>query len=304
MMQHVVVVVTITVATSCSAASRASSPTIAWLRSRSSAAVGSSTSRISGPVTSARAIPTRWRSLRRAGAAGGRPSSPCPPLPGGGGVARVAHPAEGQREPHLVHAGQRGHQVAALEDEPDPLAPDRGEPPTVEVGELEVGDPDRSARRVVSAPATASRLDFPEPDGPTTPTSPRRTSRSTWSRAVTTSSPSPSSKVTSRRGECGAHRVPPRAVSGSTRVIRSTAAPAPTMPSTIRDDGRAGDRSAASANGAKSWRSRPRRRPRCRPRRQRTRRAGSRTARGCRAGGSRYWRRAPAAPRARACAGW
>jgi hypothetical protein len=68
----------------------------------------------------------------------------------------------------LLGGGERGQEIGLLEDDADLVA--------AQVGEFA---------------ATASRLDLPEPEGPTTAVRlPLGTSRVTWSRAVRLPSPS------------------------------------------------------------------------------------------------------------------
>ena len=139
--------------------------------------------------------------------------------------ARVVRVGEATRPPAGPgRRGERRHQVAGLEDEADVVAAQR-QPPPREGRDVDVVDDDRPGGRPREAPATASRLDLPAPDGPTTATSsPGTTCRSTWSRATTCSAPSPNEGdvVEAKRG---GHRLPPKAVTGSTGVMRTMAMP-------------------------------------------------------------------------------
>src|SRR5690606_9586616 len=59
-------------------------------------------------------------------------------------VPRVLERAEGEGEPDLVQAGERGDEVAGLEDEADPLPSDPGQLTPRGGPEVELAEPDRA----------------------------------------------------------------------------------------------------------------------------------------------------------------
>jgi hypothetical protein len=73
-----------------------------------------------------------------------------------------------------------------LEHEPDAAGSQRGELTVIELADVELVDPDLALVWRSSVPMTCSRVDLPEPEGPTIATSsPRRTERDTPRRAGT-----------------------------------------------------------------------------------------------------------------------
>src|SRR5690606_35522625 len=147
-------------------------------------------------------------------------------------VARVLEPTERQRQLDLVAAGQGGDEVAGLEDETDPLTADPGELPWRGSREVDVTQADaaRGGRREGASHGEQARLagSRRSDDGDDLARLDLQGDLVEGDHGVVA--------VSVQQGDVGqgqgAHRLPPSAVRGSTRVIRTTAIAAPTRPST------------------------------------------------------------------------
>ena len=279
-------------------------------RSSSSAAVGSSASSTPGRFISARAMPTRWRSPpeRWAGRWPARWPSPTASRSSQrprAGVAVEAAVDVGD-ELDLLERGERREQVRRLEHEADRRRPAGGSSRVGRGGGVGAGDdhPPASGRR--RRPATASRVDLPEPEAPVTATtSPVATDSEAPSRMVSVSSPSGTVTVIASRTSRGRSRSLLRAerddgIDGGHPADGDEAAEQAEHDE-VAADVRIGP--ASRLNGTPeptSWPS-PTATPRADRRwRPRGRRRAGRARRGAR---SRWTRRAPSAGRSGGCAG-
>src|SRR5690606_15154486 len=137
-----------------------------------------------------------------------------------------------QRQLDLVAAGQGGDEVAGLEDETDPLTADPGEFAWRGSREVDVTQADaaRGGRREGASHGEQARLagSRRSDDGDDLARLDLQGDLVEGDHGVVA--------VSVQQGDVGqgqgAHRLPPSAVRGSTRVIRTTAIAAPTRPST------------------------------------------------------------------------
>ena len=137
--------------------------------------MGSSASRIDGPITSARAMATRWRwppesslglwvhAVAQVHHLQG-PPRPLQPL-------LLGHAGVDQRQLDVVQRGGARQQVEGLEDEADLAVADRGQLVVVHLARR----PCRAGRRcpcvgVSRQPMRFMSVDLPEPEGPMTAT--------------------------------------------------------------------------------------------------------------------------------------
>src|SRR5690606_26128015 len=158
-------------------------------------------------------------------------------------VSGLGHPTQGEREPELVESSQCREQVAALEDEPDLGSTDGGQVARRRRNEVGIPDPDLSCAGPDQTAGDRQQTRLTRPRG----THHRHELAGQDGQADIVQRPHLTLAVVVEEGDLGqiqpdalggggggVHRLPPRAVNGSTRVTRSTPKTAPISPSITR----------------------------------------------------------------------
>ena len=78
---------------------------------------------------------------------------PAGPFPGAGQTVLPGHAGQEQRQRDVLRQGEGGEEVEELEDEADPVAPQRRQPLVVQLREVDAVDGHRPRRGPVHAPA-------------------------------------------------------------------------------------------------------------------------------------------------------